>query len=120
MTRWQKVEWDDEGNVIAPEFAVRRGATWPLLARFEQPVNPRGADYLAGGFTMIDLNRVQQDIADFFARGGQIEHVPRGVTKRAMDESGDWQADHNKGGFAISKDRDRYRPMVNDDGEPVV
>jgi hypothetical protein len=35
MTRWQKVEWDDEGNVIAPEFAVRHGATWPLLARLE-------------------------------------------------------------------------------------
>jgi len=35
MTRWQKVEWDAEGNVIAPVFAVRHGATWPLLARFE-------------------------------------------------------------------------------------
>jgi hypothetical protein len=34
MTNWQQVQWDSEGNVIAPEFAVQQGATWPLLVRF--------------------------------------------------------------------------------------
>ncbi len=34
MTNWQQVQWDAEGNVTAPEFAVQQGATWPLLVRF--------------------------------------------------------------------------------------
>jgi hypothetical protein len=35
MNTWQKAEFDAEGNVIGPKFAVEHSATWPLLVRFE-------------------------------------------------------------------------------------
>ena len=34
-TEWQRVEWNDDENVSAPEFLVKQSATWPVLVRFE-------------------------------------------------------------------------------------
>jgi len=34
-TEWQRVEWDGDENVSAPEFLLKQGASWPVLVRFE-------------------------------------------------------------------------------------
>ena len=35
MSKWQRVEWDEEGHVSSPEWLVNQGALWPVLVRFE-------------------------------------------------------------------------------------
>jgi hypothetical protein len=35
ITEWQRVEWNDDEDVSAPEFLVKQSATWPVLVRFE-------------------------------------------------------------------------------------
>jgi len=69
---------------------------------------------------MIDLNRVQQDIADFFSRGGQITEVPRGVMKSAPGVVGSWQDESQRHSFTLSRNRASYEPMTTEDGEPTT
>jgi hypothetical protein len=69
---------------------------------------------------MIDLNRVQQDIQDFFSRGGQITQVPRGLMKSAPDVVGSWQDESQRNRFTLSSNRASYMPMTTEDGEPTT
>jgi hypothetical protein len=63
---------------------------------------------------------LEQDIQQFLARGGQITVVPRGVMKSAPEVVGSWQDESQRHRFSVRQNRDAYKPITNDDGEPEV
>jgi hypothetical protein len=73
-----------------------------------------------GESTVVNIQKLEQDIANFFSRGGKITQVPRGVMKHAPDVTGSWQDISQRHKFTLSNSRASYMPITTEDGEPIA